>query len=125
MPKILIIDDEEQIRKMLRAFLEGEDFHIFEAKNGNEGIKIFKDEMPEIVISDIIMPDKEGLETIMEINRMGMNTKIIAISGGGYVHSTSYLDLALKLGADFVLEKPFERVALMETINLALNQGNK
>lgn len=102
--------------------MEGEDFHIFDARNGNEGIKIFKDEMPEIIITDIIMPEKEGLETIMEISRMRqVDTKIIAMSGGGYVHAANYLDLALKLGADYVLEKPFERAALLDTIELALN----
>ncbi len=109
MCKILIIDDDEQYRKMLRSFLERDGFGIFEAGNGDEGIKIFKAEKPEIVITDIIMPDKEGLETIREIKRLWMDTKIIAISGGGLMHTVSYLDLALKLGADYALEKPFGR----------------
>jgi len=121
MAKILIIDDDNQFRKMLRQTLEKAGYTVSEADNGNKGIDSFRQAPTDLVITDIVMPDKEGIETIMEIRRMAPSIKIIAISGGGRIRADSYLDLARKLGATKTFSKPVDRKKLLETIDKVLS----
>ncbi|RLB31609.1 MAG: response regulator, partial [Deltaproteobacteria bacterium] len=81
MKKILVIDDDEQIRHILRRFLERAGYEVLEASNGQEGMALYRKEGPELVITDIIMPKKEGMETIMDMKGEFPKAKIIAISG--------------------------------------------
>src|SRR5579871_1908541 len=106
MAKILIIDDEPTLRTMLRDALEPP-HSIVEAGNGIEGMKAFAAEAFDLVITDIIMPDQEGIETIVEMRRTKPEQKIIAMSGGGRTRTVEFLKIAEKLGANRVLKKPF------------------
>ncbi|MBE9582675.1 MAG: response regulator [Proteobacteria bacterium] len=117
MSRILVIDDDDQIRAMLQQVLQREEFQVVDAPDGKEGIRLFREEAADLVITDIIMPDKEGIETIMELRRDFPEVKIIAISGGGRVEPSQYLGLAKKLGAQVTLIKPFEREELLAAVH--------
>ncbi len=116
MKKILIIDDEELIRKMLTKFLEKNGYKVMVTHNGDQGIKLFKEIEPDIIITDLLMPDKEGLETIIEIKKIDPDVKIIAISGGGKGDPKMYLNLASKLGANRTFTKPVDTDVLLVAI---------
>ena len=107
MPHILVIDDEEQIREVLRTVLERVGYTVSEAGNGIEGLKIYRENDIDVVVTDIIMPEKGGIDTIMDLRRDYPGVKIIAISGGGMCGEVSYLDMALGVGADRAIGKPF------------------
>ncbi len=116
MEKILIIDDEAPIRKMLTKLFEKNNYEVILAINGNQGIKLFKENSPDLIITDLIMPEKEGLETIREIREINPDMKIIAISGGGVVDPEIYLNLASKLGAVRTFTKPVDNDILLSAI---------
>ena len=116
MPRILIIDDEDQIRKMLRQMLERAGYEVDDAPNGKEGIQRFRQQPADLIITDIIMQEKDGIETIMELRREHAKVKIIAISGGGRIGADDYLSMAKGLGAMRTLKKPVERETLLKTI---------
>jgi len=116
MAKILIIDDDNQFREMLHEMVKREGYIVFSALDGAEGMKIFKQEKPDLVITDIIMPEKEGLETILELKKNVPEVKIIAISGGGRSHPGDYLLTAKYFGADKTLAKPFSKSELLNSI---------
>ena len=108
MARILIIDDEEDVRAALVHILERDGHMVVEAGDGNEGLRRFRETPTDLVITDILMPDKEGIETIKDLRKIAPDLKIIAISGGGRIMNTSFLDLAEMLGADMTLKKPFQ-----------------
>jgi len=118
--RVLIIDDEVQFRTMLREFLQGSGYEVVEAANGKEGVKLFFEKPADMVISDIIMPEKEGIETVMEIKRQFPNAKVIVVSGGGWYGTDLDFDMAEKLGA-LTLKKPFELQELSDAIRKLLN----
>lgn len=103
---ILIIDDDNLLRQTLRAMLEKLGYQVREAEDGAAGIAKLEAEEPLLVITDILMPNKEGLETIHDIRRLNATLPIIAMSGGGVTGDMSFLEYAGKLGADRVLQKP-------------------
>jgi YesN/AraC family two-component response regulator len=106
--KVLVIDDDELVRMTLRVILQRENCIVIEANNGNTGIAMFKQENPDIVITDILMPDKEGLTTISEIRACNTKVKIVAMSSGGNTKNLSFLQMAQKIGADQTISKPFK-----------------
>jgi DNA-binding response OmpR family regulator len=106
MSKILVLDDEPSILLMIKKMLEKAGYEVIIASNGKEGMRLFDKENPDMVITDIIMPEKEGLETIFELRRMHPDLKIIAISGGGRISPDGYLPGAKLLGANMVFQKP-------------------
>lgn len=117
--RILVIDDNEIILRMICDLLNRSGFTVLSASDGVQGLKAYYAELPGLVITDLIMPNKEGLEVIMELNKQDPKPKIIAISGGGRLEPQTYLPLAELLGADHVLEKPFhpaELIALVEKL---------
>jgi len=116
MPLILIIDDDNQLRGMLRQTLELAGYDVLDAPNGKEGIKLYRQDPADLVITDLIMPEKEGIETIMDLKRDFSDVKIIAISGGGRIDAEEYLHMAEKLGAQRTLTKPFELKELLEAV---------
>ncbi len=118
MPRILIIDDDAQIRKMLRLTLAAAGFEVAEAPDGKIAMKIMRQAPAELVVTDLIMPEKEGIETIIELKRDFPEVKIIAISGGGRIDPKDYLFLAEKLGAQITLEKPFSRKEILDAIHI-------
>ena len=118
MARILIIDDDDQVRKMLRLTLNAAGFDVVEAKDGKIAMKIFHQNPDlDLVITDLIMPEKEGIETIIELRRNSPDIPIIAISGGGRIDPNDYLYLAGKLGAQKTLEKPFSRKDIIDAVN--------
>jgi DNA-binding NtrC family response regulator len=120
MARILIIDDEEDIRLTVRLALESMGHEVTEAVNGNEGLSRFSAEKNDLVITDILMPDKEGIETIIELRKMRPDLKIIVMSGGGRINATHVLETAKGFGADFALKKPFSIDALCSTVDSCL-----
>jgi CheY-like chemotaxis protein len=113
---ILVIDDDDQFRLMLRRVLEKEGYDVFEATNGKEGINAFRRLQTDLVITDIIMPEVEGVETILNLRKEFPDVKIAAISGGGRNAPDGYLVMAKKLGAEFVMEKPLDRKVFIKEL---------
>jgi len=117
---ILLVDDDEHFRTMLCEALTGEGYQVLEASEGEQAINLYAERPTDIVITDLIMPGKEGLEMIGEIRRLHAGVKIIAISGGGRVNSQDYLKIAKALGAQRVLAKPFSHCEILEAISQVL-----
>lgn len=107
MNTILIIDDNDMFCGMLKQLLENEGYDVVVASDGNSGINHFQENKPDLVICDLIMPEKEGLETITVLQRIDCKTPIIAVSGGGRVGPEMYLELAETMGARHTFSKPF------------------
>ena len=122
MARILVIDDDATVRLSVQLALEDADHAVQSAADGQEGISFFRERPFDLVISDIFMPEKEGLETIDEIKRMLPETKIIAISGGGRMDPDDYLAIAKSVGADLTLQKPFDIDKMVEMVADLLNR---
>ncbi len=121
MARILIVDDENEIRDMLRQMFEREGFEVVEASDGKEALKIFREEQTDLVITDIIMPEQEGLETIIKLKKEFPKVKIIAMSGGGIIEPEPYLNMAEKVGALRTFTKPVKRQEILEIVRDVLN----
>jgi two-component system, chemotaxis family, chemotaxis protein CheY len=106
--KILVIDDDLTVRSAMVQFLKDLGYDVVTAENGHRGLRMFRSEKPDLVITDIIMPEKEGIQTITEIRRERPDAKIIAVSGGGRVGNTDFLKIARSLGADDAVAKPVD-----------------
>jgi CheY-like chemotaxis protein len=118
---VLVIEDEEDIRQMICDILEDDGYTTVQASNGNEALEILRGN-PEfsIVITDLLMPEKEGIQTISELRKDFPWIKIIAISGGGIHMPENYLNRARAMGADAALTKPFgssELLSIIEELN--------
>jgi CheY-like chemotaxis protein len=107
MPGILIVEDEKELQEMLKTSLVRRKFTVLEASNGKEAIIHFKPSITDLVVTDLIMPEEDGLKVIMKLREIKPSIKIIAISGGGKAGPGSYLNLAKALGADAIFSKPF------------------
>ncbi len=116
MAHILIIDDEHQIRLMLRKLFESEGYKVTVASDGNEGIRRYHENPVDLIITDLIMPEKEGIETIWELKNKYPDVKIIAMSGGGKVKPEGYLHLAEQLGAIQTFSKPIRKEELLVAV---------
>jgi CheY-like chemotaxis protein len=114
--RILIIDDDPVSREVLLEALEQEPYTLADATDGKAGLRLHIKNPFDLVITDIIMPEMEGLETIRKLKRISPAVKIIAISGGGHLDAEGYLQMAQKLGADRSLDKPIDQDRLKETI---------
>jgi len=121
MPRILIIDDDDIIRRMLRLMLTKAGYDVLDAADGKEGIERFRENDVDLVITDLIMPEKEGLEMIMELKTDFPDVKIIAMSGGAQMGPEGYLQLADALGAQRTLKKPIAREDLLAAIEEILD----
>lgn len=119
--KILIIDDEPDILVMLKKMMERAGFNVRLAVNGDEGLMSFYEEKPDLVITDIIMPEKEGLEIIREMKKQHPALKIIAISGGGRISAESYLETASHFGANRIFQKPFTQSEIVSAAKSLLD----
>lgn len=123
MQKILVIDDEPHILLMLKKMLERAGYEVDMASNGNEGLDLFQKSPTDLVITDIIMPEKEGLETIREMRRLRPELKIIAMSGGGKVSAENYLEIAKIFGASKVISKPFTQKEMVTAVGELMGPG--
>jgi len=122
MAKVLIIDDDAAMRRMMSRVLTDARHQVIEASDGRDGIRKFRAEAPEIIVTDIVMPEQEGIQTIREIRAAGSTVGIIAISGGGGGDGALYLTIAEELGADAVLQKPFRLAELVAVIDRMLSR---
>lgn len=120
MAKILVIEDEDDFRGVLAMMLAHENHEVSTAANGVEAMRHLSATEFDVVITDVLMPEKDGVETIMGLRRSSPSTKIIAMSGGGRIGSQDYLTIAAKLGASGTLPKPFSREQLLAAIGQAL-----
>ena len=120
MARILIIDDDDLFRAMLRKMLEYEGYDVLDAPDGNTGMRLYRMQPTDLVITDIIMPEREGIEIIRELKSDFSEVKIIAVTGGGSVGVNNYLDIAKILGAQFTFEKPFRREKFLEAVRESL-----
>lgn len=120
MARILIIDDESQIRSMLRLMLERVGYEVIEAADGMDGIRQYRDNPADLIITDLIMPNKDGIGMIIELKKEFPNVKIIAMSGGGVNRPEGYLDGAKKLGATRTLTKPIDRDEMINAVKETL-----
>jgi CheY-like chemotaxis protein len=116
MHTILIIEDEAAMRRVMARTLREVGFTVLEAENGRTGLQLFNAHMPPLVITDLLMPDKDGLETIRELRRSAKDIKIIATSGGGRAGRLDFLEVATEFGADLVLRKPFRGAELLDAV---------
>lgn len=117
MARILIAEDDEAFRLTLSIALTRMGHAVMAARDGKEAIRFASEEPPDILITDIVMPEKEGLEVISEVRHMHPSVKIIAMSGGGYGNAVGYLKIAHALGAHLVIAKPFSNEDLNARVN--------
>jgi len=120
MQRILVIDDEPDVRDFLITALSRAGYDVRGAANGREGVHACRREMVELVITDLVMPEKEGLETIIELRREHPELKVIAISGGARGSSRNYLKAAQLCGAHRVFNKPISPVDLLHAVQEAI-----
>lgn len=116
MARILIIDDEEPVRAVFREILERAGYEVEDAMDGEQGIRLHLENPADVIITDIVMPGKEGLKTILELRRKAPGVQIIAISGGGRIPADEYLSLASRFGAAHTLMKPVSPQQLLAAV---------
>ena len=116
MDSVLIIEDDEFVQNMLKQTFERAGYEVATASNGRIGIQLYKSKPFDVVITDLIMPDMEGIETISILRKTNPDIKVIAISGGGRNSPDDYLHLAEKLGAARTFTKPVDRKLLLEAV---------
>ena len=107
MAVILLVEDDQGLREMLKGSLLKNKFQVIEASNGRDAINKFKKTLIELVITDLLMPEQDGIGLIMELRKIKSDLKIIAISGGGKAGPGNYLSIAQALGANAIFTKPF------------------
>lgn len=117
---ILVIDDEAPFRDFMVELLKHYDFNVCIAENGISGEKQISTCQPDLIITDIVMPDKEGIEFIQSVRDINQQIPIIAVTGGNRVNAYSYLSMTKKMGANATLAKPFTASEIMQTINSLL-----
>jgi len=115
--QILLIEDDDRLRTTLRKLLEQEGYMVQDAEEGAAGLSLFQKNPADLVITDLIMPGKEGMETIIDLRKKDKELKIIAISGGGRVRAAEYLPVAKVAGANRILAKPFSFEQLLSAVH--------
>jgi CheY-like chemotaxis protein len=122
MPSVLVVDDEDQIRQLIRETLEQAGYQVHEARDGKEGLERYRTHPTDLVIMDILMPDQDGLESIMTLRREFPDSRVIAITGGSdMIGILNFLDVAKMLGARRTLQKPFDMKTLLEAASAELS----
>jgi DNA-binding response OmpR family regulator len=121
--RILLIDDDDLLRETISGLLEASGYDVDSAEDGAEGLRMFEAQEYGLIITDIMMPDRDGIEIIRMLHDEGDPPKIVAISGGGMFDSLSYLQMAKEFGADIVLEKPFRAQQLLDAVQGLLDSS--
>ena len=123
MKKIVVIDDDILCNRMVCRILESSGYEVRAAFTGAEGLKLFMHERPDLVITDLYMPEKDGLETIMELRRADGKIRILAISGGSLnINIDDMLNAAEMFGADAVMAKPFQLEIFLQRVKGLLDE---
>jgi DNA-binding response OmpR family regulator len=120
--RVLVIDDDDALREVISGALESQRYEVTQASNGRKGVDLFHDTPVDLVITDIIMPEQEGVGTILEIRKKFPDLRIIAMSGGTRSGTMDYLEVAEKLGAADTPLKPFHHHQLLSVVRSALGQ---
>jgi len=118
--QILVIEDDFAVRELILQTLSKAGYQVIAAGDGVEGLNLFREKNPALVITDIVMPQKEGLQTIIELKQEAPGVKVIAMSGGGRYCNADYLKLAKKFGARRTVSKPFMRDELLASVKEVL-----
>ncbi|HOX25839.1 MAG TPA: response regulator [Candidatus Krumholzibacteria bacterium] len=116
MASILVIEDDQEVREYLVAVLSRAGHTVAAACNGRDGVSMFRERPTQVVITDIIMPEKDGIETLLDLRRDHPRLKVIAISGGGRSTPENYLHSARLLGADRAIRKPFKNEEILAAV---------
>lgn len=116
MARILVIDDDSTMRHLVARILARANHEVIEAVNGKKGMLQFAAHRPDVVVTDLLMPEQEGIETIRELRRIAPSLRIVAMSGGGTDNDMMFLGMAKALGADAVLAKPFRADELIRAV---------
>jgi DNA-binding response OmpR family regulator len=123
--KVLLIEDDVRVRETLEIILCRHDHDVRVALDGQQGLALFAAWKPDVVVTDIIMPEVEGIETIMTIRRQAPDAAIVAMSGGTRLAATDYLEIAKELGADVTLRKPIRSEELLAAIDAACESHSR
>ena len=122
MGRIMVVEDDKSVRELLREILKRAGHDVMAAGNGKEALSLYKKSPADLIITNILMPEKEGLETIQELRRENPDIKIIAISGGGQIGPADYLEVARRFGAMRTFSKPFDRKELLKAVDDLLEE---
>ncbi len=123
MARILLIEDEEQVRGLLRETLEQEGHVVVECQNGTDGVHQYQKGLVDLVILDLLLPDKDGFETLHELKQQDPRVKVLAISGGFAPGAANILQIAQRLGARETLAKPFDLKSFLKVVNRLLTDS--
>ena len=119
---VLIADDDPTLRAIAAELLSGEGYHVLEAEDGDQALRIVEAETVDLIVLDMLMPNKDGIETIIELKRRRSSVRILAISSGGSMDVDSLLKPALAFGADRVMSKPLRISTFATTIAEMLSE---
>ncbi|MCW8901870.1 MAG: response regulator [Gammaproteobacteria bacterium] len=114
---ILVVDDDDMLRSYVKELLKVNNFIVSEAADGKEGLKVFRDNTPDLVITDIIMPEMEGISFIRKLREFSAETPIIAMTGNVHGHMDEYLEISSQIGANEILRKPIKSQEFLDAIN--------
>ena len=120
MSHILVVEDSEDLRYIIKDILKKAGHQVSEACDGSEVSQYLAGDPIDLVITDILMPEQEGIQTIVQIRRSNPNIKIIGMSGGGKGGAEHYLEMAREFGANATMLKPFKKVQLLELVDKLL-----
>lgn len=123
MPKILVVDDDADVRRVLQLFLERAGYDVAVVGDGIQAVEAFGKIPYDLVITDIVMPEKEGIETISELRQLSPELPIVAISGGGRIGAHEYLNWVRKCGVDHTFCKPIDRKSLLAAVEELVGAG--
>lgn len=124
MVDVVLVDDDELVRTTVKQILEKDGHQVRVAPNGDKALQLVADRQPALVITDVIMPEREGIETLLALKKKSPDLKIIVMSGGGRIGQVDYLKVASDLGADATLTKPFTAAQLRELLANLLGSGS-
>jgi DNA-binding response OmpR family regulator len=123
MASILVVDDDEIMNDMIVQLLSEAGYDAQGACDGNAGLKLLAAKAFDLIVTDIVMPEKEGLEMILAIRSRNKTIPIIAVSGGGKVGPAQYLQMAKGFGADYTFQKPFDSQAFLAAVSACLSRA--
>ena len=123
MPSVLVIDDNDAFRHTICLWLKRNGYDVFEAANGKEGVQQLESRLPDVLLTDILMPEQDGLETIQKVRKQHPALRIIAMSGGMLDGRVDFLPIAQKFGANHVMHKPFSGSELILVLEKLLAKG--
>lgn len=125
MKRILVIDDEQRVIDVLRDILQIEGYDVVSAKNGAEGLEVFRQVSCDLVITDMVMPTKDGLQTILDLRKEMPDLPVIAMSGGGTISKERYLAVASYLDRVITIAKPFSVDSITEAVSRLFSETDE